>query len=70
MKIVAVVQALMRSTRLPKKVIKSCFCIAMIELLLNPLVMAKRDDQIVLAKSIDERNLPLVKHVRNLAILR
>ena len=70
MKIVAVVQAIMRPTRLPNKVIMSFFCITMIGLLLNPLVLAKRDDQIVLAKSIDERNLPLLKHVRNLAILR
>ena len=66
MKIVAVVQARMGSTRLPNKVMKPIGGIPMIELLLARLAMAKRVDQIVLATSTDERNLLLVEHVQNL----
>lgn len=66
MKVVAVVQARMGSTRLPNKVMKPIAGVPMIELLLERLAMAKRVDQIVLATSTDERNLPLVEHVQNL----
>ena len=66
MKVVAVVQARMGSTRLPNKVMKPIAGVPMIELLLERLAMAKRVDQIVLATSIDERNLPLVEHVQSL----
>lgn len=66
MKIVAIVQARMGSTRLPNKVMKPICGVPMIELLLARLAMAKRVDQILLATSIDERNLPLVEHVQNL----
>jgi glutamate-1-semialdehyde 2,1-aminomutase len=66
MKVVAVVQARMGSTRLPNKVMKHIVGVPMIELLLARLAMAKRVDQIVLATSTDERNLPLVEHVQNL----
>ncbi len=63
MKIVAIVQARMGSTRLPNKVMKSIGGIPMIELLLTRLAHAKEVDQIIVATSGDERNLPLVKHV-------
>ena len=66
MKVVALVQARMGSTRLPNKVMKLIRGVPMIELLLVRLAMAKRVDQIVLATSTDERNLPLVEHVQNL----
>jgi glutamate-1-semialdehyde 2,1-aminomutase len=66
MKVVAVVQARMGSTRLPNKVMKPIAGVPMIELLLERLAMAKRVDQIVLATSTDQRNLPLVEHVQNL----
>jgi glutamate-1-semialdehyde 2,1-aminomutase len=66
MKVVAVVQARMGSTRLPNKVMKHIGGVPMIELLLARLGMAKRVDQIVLATSTDERNLPLVEHVQKL----
>ena len=66
MKIVAVVQARMGSTRLPNKVMKPIGGIPMIELLLTRLARAKEVDQIIVATSIDERNLPLVDHVRKL----
>jgi glutamate-1-semialdehyde 2,1-aminomutase len=69
MKVVAVVQARMGSTRLPNKVMKPIGGVPMIELLLTRLAMAKRVDQIVLATSTDERNMPLIAHVQNLGYL-
>lgn len=66
MKVVALVQARMSSTRLPKKVMKPICGIPMIELLLNRLALSKEVHQIIVATSIDERNFPLVSHVRQL----
>jgi glutamate-1-semialdehyde 2,1-aminomutase len=66
MKIVALVQARMGSTRLPNKVMKPIGGIPMIELLLTRLARAKEVDQIIVATSVDERNIPLVEHVRKL----
>jgi glutamate-1-semialdehyde 2,1-aminomutase len=63
MKIVAIVQARMGSTRLPNKVMKLINGIPMIELLLNRLSHSKELHQIIVATSIDERNTPLVEHV-------
>jgi len=66
MKIVAIVQARMGSTRLPDKVMKPIGGIPMIELLLSRLSKSKEINQIVVATSIDQRNKPLVEHVRKL----
>lgn len=66
MKIVAMVQARMGSTRLPNKVMIPIGGVPMIELLLSRLARAKEIDQIVVATSMDERNLPLVRHVSQL----
>jgi glutamate-1-semialdehyde 2,1-aminomutase len=66
MKIVALVQARMGSTRLPNKVMKPIGGIPMIELLLSRLSKAKEISQIVVATSIDERNQPLIAHVNQL----
>lgn len=66
MKVVALVQARMGSTRLPNKVMKSIGGIPMIELLLTRLARSKEVDQIIVATSVDERNLPLLAHVRKL----
>ena len=66
MKIVALVQARMGSTRLPNKVMKPIGGIPMIELLLSRLSKAKELDQIIVATSVDVRNLPLVEHVQKL----
>ena len=66
MKVVAIVQARMGSTRLPNKVMKPIGGVPMIELLLARLAKSKHIDQIVLATSIDERNTPLVEHVQKL----
>jgi glutamate-1-semialdehyde 2,1-aminomutase len=66
MKIVVLVQARMGSTRLPNKVMKPICGIPMIELLLTRLARAKEVVQIIVATSVDERNMPLVEHVRKL----
>lgn len=66
MKIVAIVQARMGSTRLPNKVMKSIGGVPMIELLLARLSRANKLDQIVLATTEDSRNDSLVKHVEQL----
>ena len=66
MKVVALVQARMGSTRLPNKVMKLINGVPMIELLLSRLSNSRRIDEIVLATSVDRRNGPLVEHVRRL----
>jgi len=66
MKIAALVQARMGSTRLPNKVMKPIGGVPMIELLLTRLARAKEINQIIVATSVDERNLPLVEHVSKL----
>lgn len=66
MKIVALVQARIGSTRLPGKVMKPISGIPMIELLLSRLSRTKEVDQIVVATSVDQCNQSLVEHVRKL----
>lgn len=66
MKVVALIQARMGSTRLPNKVMKPIGGVPMIELLLSRLSRATEVDQIVVATSVDERNQPLAEHVRRL----
>ena len=66
MKVVALVQSRMGSTRLPNKVMKPINGVPMIELLLSRLSNSRRIDEIVLATSVDRRNGPLVEHVRGL----
>lgn len=66
MKVVAIVQARMGSTRLPNKVMKPIGGVPMIELQLTRLARSSQINQIVLATSTDERNTPLVEHVQKL----
>lgn len=66
MKVVAIVQARMGSTRLPNKVMKAIGGVPMIELLLGRLAKSTQIDQIVIASTTDERNAPLVEHVEKL----
>lgn len=66
MKIVAIVQARMGSTRLPKKVMKPICGLPMIELLLKRLAFSKRINKIIVATTLDEADAPLVDHVRRL----
>lgn len=63
MKVVAIVQARMGSTRLPNKVLKPIMGKPMIELLLTRLARAKEIDEIVVATAEDSRNLPLIDAV-------
>lgn len=69
MKVVAIVQARMGSTRLPNKVMREIGGVPMIELLLARLSRAEKVDQIVVATSIDEKNEPLAAHVERLGYL-
>jgi glutamate-1-semialdehyde 2,1-aminomutase len=66
MKVVALVQARMGSTRLPNKVMRTVEGLPLVELLLRRLSKAKRLDAIALATSVDPRNDPLAEHVRKL----
>ena len=59
MKVVAIVQARMGSTRLPNKVMKPIGGIPMIEVLLARLARAKEVNEIMVATSVDSRNQPL-----------
>ncbi len=66
MKVVAIVQASMGSTRLPNKVMKPIGGVPMIEILLKRLAKSQEIDQIVVATSTDSRNQPLIEHVESL----
>ena len=66
LKVIAIVQARMGSTRLPNKVLKKLGQFSLIEFLLKRLSLANEIDQIVLATSHDERNKPLMEHVGHL----
>lgn len=66
LKVVAIIQARMGSTRLPGKVMKIINGKPMIEWMLARLRMARRITSIVVATSADPRNVPLVEHVRSL----
>lgn len=68
MKIAAIVQARMGSTRLPNKVMKTIGKTPMIQLLLARLAKSRTIDQIVLATSDDPSNLPLIEFVQQLGI--
>ena len=63
MKIVAIVQARLNSTRLPNKVLKPISGYSMIELLLKRLSMSKELDQIIVAISKNENNKLLQDHL-------
>jgi glutamate-1-semialdehyde 2,1-aminomutase len=64
MKIIAIVQARMGSTRLPNKVLRTINDIPMIGLLLTRLALSKELDQIIVATSLDPRNEPLISYVK------
>lgn len=66
MKTIAIVQARLGSTRLPNKVLLKINGVTLIEILLRRLSRAIEVDDIVVATSENERNLPLVECVRKL----
>ena len=66
MKVVAIVQARMGSSRLPGKVMKPIVDSPVIELLLKRLDLATEIDQIVVATSLDPKNIELKNHVTSL----
>lgn len=66
MKIVAIIQARMGSTRLPNKVMKKIGGKPMIEILLQRLSKSKRVNEILVATSTNENNIPLIEFVSGL----
>lgn len=66
MKVIAIVQARMGSTRLPNKVMSLIRGRPMIELLLSRLAKSTQIDQIIVATSVDPRNQPLRECVEKL----
>ena len=69
MKVVAIVQARMGSTRLPGKVMKSIGGYTLIELLLMRLSKSTEVDEIVVATSEHTNNKVLIEHIRSLGFL-
>ena len=63
MKIIAIVQARMGSTRLPKKVMKKINLTPMIGILLKRLELSKRIDKIILATTSNKVDQPLIEYV-------
>ena len=63
MRIVAIVQARMGSTRLPGKVMKKVCDVPILEILLNRLRLSKKIDQIVVATSDDPKNSVIKNHL-------
>ena len=66
MKIIAIVQARMGSTRLPGKVMRTINGKPLIEILLSRLALSKKIHEVVLATSENENNKILVDYVQNL----
>ena len=66
MKVVAIVQARMGSTRLPGKVMKLVDGVPVIERLLSRLVKSKLIDEIIVATSIAACDVQLAEHVRKI----
>ena len=66
MKVVAIVQARMASTRLPGKVMKKIGNTPMIELLLRRLSKSKEIHQIVVATANSQDNDQLIRHVKSI----
>ena len=69
MKVVAIVQARMGSTRLPNKVMKSICGTPMIEVLLKRLSASKEVNEIIVATSSNDINQPLIDHVEGLGYI-
>lgn len=68
MKVLAIVQARMGSSRFPNKVMQSINNVPMIELLLKRLSKSKNIDKIILATSNSKNNNLLVNHILNIGI--
>lgn len=69
MRVVAIIQARMGSTRFPNKVMQLIQGVPMIELLLDRLATSQCIDQIVLATSDSSENRPLSEHVMKLGYI-
>ena len=68
MKIAAIVQARMGSSRFPGKVMKLIQDVPMIEILIKRLSKSKLIHQIIVATSRNDENTPLVNHLESMNI--
>ena len=68
MKVVAIVQARIGSTRLPGKVLKEVAGRPMLEHVINRLKQAKTLDEILVATSVNERDKPIIELSKRLRI--
>ena len=68
MKVIALIQVRMNSTRLPKKAMLKLDDTSVIEFLLKRLKLSKEIDEIVVATTKNKSDKILVKHVENLGI--
>jgi glutamate-1-semialdehyde 2,1-aminomutase len=68
MRVVAIVQARMSSSRLPKKVMKTVVGKTVIQLLLERLSLSKRLDEIVVATSTESSDDALVEHLKKISV--
>ncbi len=66
MKVVAIIQARMGSTRLPGKVMRLIDGLPVIEIMLRRLDLSNEIDQILVATSIEHQNITLKNHVTDL----
>ena len=64
MKVVAIVQARMGSTRLPGKVMRTIGSKTVIELLLERLSLSKKIDQIIVASTTNPKDIPLQEFLK------
>ena len=69
MKIAAIIQARMGSTRLPGKVMKKINGKTVIELLIARLTKSNQLHEIIIATSDKTQNDPLVKHINSLGYI-
>jgi len=68
MKVIAIVQARMGSTRLPSKVLKEVARKPMLEHVINRLKRAKTVDEILVATSVNERDKPIIELSKRLGV--
>ena len=69
MKVVAIIQARMGSTRLPSKVLKPIGEINLIQFLIKRLSKSKYIDEIIVATSEDKKNLILIEHIEEMGLM-
>lgn len=68
MKVVAITQARTGSTRLPSKVLKTINGVTLLEIHIKRILKSKKIDQLIVATTISEEDLPIVVIARKLGV--